>query len=133
MNQDLKRLLEIVRKFDTGESGDLSLHQSATGIMRHLRMLADRVPEEPEPLMKLYAVFHTEDDGDDRTLFVRATDPERAAEFYRDWWRDSCEWDCPNGLSVRDVPSVEGCFGGIDWDNIPSTFVELPASPEEEF
>lgn len=82
----------------------------------NLKRWVAEIPDEPDTLLKLFQVHYTNEDNDNLDLFVRATSPARAVEFWREYQRLN-ERDIPNDhmVTVYEVPEVEGKYGPVEW------------------
>jgi hypothetical protein len=76
----------------------------------------------PPELLKLYYIYHNGDDGNDHTMFLRATSPEAAYGFWKDKVAiDGHDVDPEESIYVRTVPPAVGRYGKVDWGDIVIT------------
>jgi hypothetical protein len=72
----------------------------------------------PLELLKLFYVYYNEDSGD-YTMFLRATSPEAAYGFWREWAeKDGYEINPDETVYVRTVPPAVGQYGRVSWGDI---------------
>ena len=85
------------------------------GVITELAASATTPPE----LLKLYYVYYNRHAGDDYTMFLRATSPEAAYGFWREWAeKDGYEINPDETVYVRTVPPAVGQYGRVSWGDI---------------
>jgi hypothetical protein len=78
----------------------------------------------PPGLLKLYYVCNSDNDGNDHTMFLRATSPEAAYGFWKEAVeKDGHEPDPEESVYVRTVPPIVGKYGKVDWGDIVITCI----------
>jgi hypothetical protein len=75
---------------------------------------------EEAPLLKLWFIYYNDDDGNDYSMFIRATSAESAAHQFKSYQIDANELEIDDGIFPRPVPGVYGVGGVVRWNEIPT-------------
>jgi hypothetical protein len=73
------------------------------------------------PLLKVYYIPYEDEDGNNHDCFVRATSPEAAHGFWKQYLIDQGVDEIVNRVHVYETPLAEGRYGVVEWGDVRHT------------